>query len=326
MSIPAILNGRLRLPVIASPMFLVSNPDLVIAQCKAGVVGSFPTLNARPAEMLDEWLTRIQEALAAHDQAHPERPSAPFAVNQIVHRSNERLARDMEVCVRHRVPIVITSLGARSDVYEAVHAYGGIVLHDVTTNAFARKAVDKGADGLIAVAAGAGGHAGTQSPLALVQEIRQWWDGPLALSGAIATGRSVLAAQVMGADFAYIGSAFIATREANAAEAYKAMIVESGAEDILYSSHFTGVHGNYLKPSIVRAGLNPDTLADVEADPGKMEFSSAKAWKDIWGCGQGIGAIREICPAGEVVDRLCREYDAALAELAVLSPSRPYVL
>jgi nitronate monooxygenase len=319
MPIPAILKDRLRLPAIASPMFIVSNADLVIAQCKAGIVGSFPALNARPPELLDEWLTRIENELAAHSEAHPDRPAAPFAVNQIVHRSNGRLERDLEICIRHRVPIGITSLGARSDVYDAVHAYGGVVLHDVTTDSFARKAVDKGADGLIAVAAGAGGHAGTQSPMALLQEIRQWWDGPLALSGAIATGRSVLAARVMGADFAYIGSAFIATREANAADAYKAMIVESGAEDIVYTSHFTGVPGNYLKPSIIRAGLDPAALAD--ADPTQMDFSSAKAWKDIWGCGQGIGAVREIYPARDVVDRLCREYDAALAELAALNPS-----
>jgi nitronate monooxygenase len=317
MPIPAIPRHRLRLPVIAAPMFIVSNPDLVIAQCKAGIVGSFPALNARPPELLDDWLTRIRAELAAHDEAHSDRPSAPFAVNQIVHRSNRRLERDLEVCVRHEVPVVITSLGVRPDVYDAVHSYGGIVLHDVTTDTFARKAVDKGADGLVAVAAGAGGHAGTQSPMALVQEIRRWWDGPLALSGAIATGRSVLAARILGADFAYIGSAFIATTEACAGDAYKAMVVESDAEDILYTSHFTGVHGNYLKPSIVRAGLDPDSLA--EADAARMDFSSAKAWKDIWGCGQGIGAVREICPAGDVVNRLCREYDAALAEMAALN-------
>jgi nitronate monooxygenase len=320
MTIPALLTGRLRLPAIAAPMFIVSTPDLVIAQCKAGVVGSFPALNARPPELLDEWLTRIEAELAAHDEAHPDRLSAPFAVNQIVHRSNERLEHDLEVCVRHQVPIVITSLGARSDVYEAVHSYGGMVLHDVISNTFAHKAVAKGADGLIAVAAGAGGHAGMQSPMALLQEIRQWWAGPLVLSGAIATGRSVLAARVMGADLAYIGSAFIATREANAADAYKAMIVASGAEDIVYTSHFTGVHGNYLKPSIVRAGLDP--LALAEADPKVMDFSSAKAWKDIWGCGQGIGAIREVAAAGDVIHRLCREYDAALEELVALPSSR----
>jgi len=314
MAVPSVLKDRLRLPAIASPMFIISNPDLVIAQCKAGVVGSFPALNARPAEVLDEWLTRIREELAAHDAAHPDRPAAPYAVNQIVHRSNERLERDLEVCVKHKVPIVITSLGARPDVYEAVHSYGGIVLHDIINNTFARKAIEKGADGLIAVAAGAGGHAGTISPMALIQEIRAWWDGPLALSGAIATGRAILAAQVMGADLAYIGSAFIATEEANAPETYKSMIVDSGAEDIVYTNLFTGVHGNYLKPSIARAGLDPNALE--VSDPSKMDFSKAKTWKDIWGAGQGIGAVREVRPAAAVVDQLCREYDAALEECA----------
>lgn len=314
MAVPSVLKDRLRLPAIASPMFIISNPDLVIAQCKAGVVGSFPALNARPAELLDEWLTRIQAELAAHDAANPDRPAAPFAVNQIVHRSNQRLEQDLEVCVRHKVPIVITSLGARPDVYEAVHSYGGIVLHDVINNSFARKAVEKGADGLIAVAAGAGGHAGTQSPMALIQEIRQWWDGPLVLSGAIATGRAVLAAQAMGADLAYIGSAFIATDEANAAPDYKAMVVRSGAEDIVYTSSFTGVHGNYLKPSIIRAGLDPAALE--AADPSKMDFSQTKAWKDVWGAGQGIGAVTEVVPAAALVERLCREYEDALREFA----------
>ncbi|HEY0836096.1 MAG TPA: nitronate monooxygenase family protein [Azospirillum sp.] len=314
MAVPNVLKDRLRLPAIASPLFIISNPDLVIAQCKAGVIGSFPALNARPAEMLDEWLTRIREELAAHDAAHPDRPSAPFAVNQIVHRSNDRLEHDLEVCIKHKVPVIITSLGARPDVYEAVHAYGGIVLHDVINNTFARKAIDKGADGLIAVAAGAGGHAGTLSPMALVQEIRQWWNGPLALAGSIATGRAVLAAQVMGADLAYIGSAFIATHEANAADAYKAMIVESGAEDIVYTNWFTGVHGNYLKPSIRRSGLDPDALE--VADPSRMDFSKARAWKDIWGSGQGIGAVRAVRPAAAVVDQLCREYDEALEACA----------
>ncbi|WP_029009989.1 NAD(P)H-dependent flavin oxidoreductase [Azospirillum halopraeferens] len=320
MPVPSVLTDRLRLPVIASPMFIISNPELVIAQCKAGVVGSFPALNARPAEALDGWLTRIREELAAHDAAHPDRPSAPFAVNQIVHRSNDRLEHDLEVCVRHRVPIVITSLGARTDVYEAVHSYGGIVLHDVISDTFARKAIDKGADGLIAVAAGAGGHAGTLSPMALIQEIRRWWTGPLILSGAIATGRAVLAAQAMGADLAYIGSAFIATQEANAPPDYKAMIVDSGAEDIVYTNCFTGVHGNYLKPSIIRAGLDPATLET--SDPTKMDFSKAKAWKEIWGAGQGIGAVTAVRPAAAVVEQLRREYDDALDELAGIREAR----
>lgn len=323
MPVPAVLQGRLRLPVIGSPMFIVSGPELVIAQCKAGIVGSFPALNARPASLLDEWLSRIQEELAAHDAANPDRPSAPFAVNQIVHRSNNRLEQDLEVCVRRKVPIVVTSLGARQDVYEAVHGYGGIVLHDVVNDVFARKAVEKGADGLIAVAAGAGGHAGTISPFALVQEIRRWWNGPLALAGCMATGRAVLAAQAMGADLAYMGSAFIATTEANAHEDYKAMIVDSSADDVLYTSHFTGVAGNYLKPSIRRAGLNPDDLG--EGKSAGMDFSDgsdAKAWRDVWGCGQGIGAVRAVEPAAAVVDRLAREYDAALDELAAVRAAR----
>lgn len=313
--LPPILRDRLRLPVVASPLFILSNPDLAIAQCTAGVVGSFPALNARPKEQLESWLARMVEALAAHDRAHPDRPAAPFAVNQIVHRSNDRLEHDLELCVRFKVPIVITSLGARTDVNDAVHSYGGIVLHDVINDAFARKAIDKGADGLVAVAAGAGGHAGRLSPIALVQEIRRWFDGPLLLSGAIATGRAVLAAQAMGADLAYVGSAFIATREANAADAYKQAVVDAHADDIVYTNLFTGVHGNYLKRSIVNAGLDPDALP--ESDPSKMSFGSdrTKAWRDIWGCGQGVGAVEAVVGAAELVDRLAREYDAAVAAL-----------
>ncbi len=315
MSLPAVLN-RLRLPVIGSPLFIISTPDLVIAQCKAGIVGSFPALNARPAGMLAEWLIRIKTELAAHDAAHPGAPSAPFAVNQIVHRSNTRLEGDLAMCVKHKVPIIITSLGARPEVNAAAHSYGGIVLHDVITNAFARKAIEKGADGLIAVAAGAGGHAGVISPFALIQEIRSWWDGPLVLSGAIATGRAVLAAQAMGADLAYIGSAFIATDEANAQPGYKEMIVQSAAHDIVYTNLITGVHGNYLKPSLVKAGLDPDHLP--QSDASKMNFSegSTKAWKDIWGAGQGIGAVHEVVPAADLVARLSREYHAARKMLA----------
>ena len=313
MTIPAILRERLRLPVIASPMFIVSNPDLVIAQCKAGIIGSFPALNARPADQLEVWLDRITRELAEHDRLHPDQPSAPFAVNQIVHRSNDRLEHDMAVCAKFKVPLVITSLGARTEVYDAVHEWGGIVLHDVINNVFARKAIEKGADGLIAVAAGAGGHAGSQSPFALVQEIREWFDGPLALSGAIATGRAILAARVMGADLAYIGSAFIATHEANAVDAYKQMIVESSANDIVYTNAISGVLGNYLKASIRNAGLDPDDLPD--ADPSKMDFSTGhgkpKAWKDIWGCGQGIGAIRQVHHAADLVRRLALEYEKA---------------
>ena len=317
MSLPEILTQRLRLPVVASPLFIISNPDLVIAQCKAGIVGSFPALNARPAEALEGWLDRITAELAEHDRQHPDRPSAPFAVNQIVHRSNDRLDHDMEVCVRYKVPIVITSLGARREINDAVHSYGGIVLHDVIDNAFARKAIEKGADGLIAVAAGAGGHAGFQSPFALLQEIRQWFDGPLLLSGSIASGRSILAAQAMGADMAYIGSAFIATREANAVEGYKKMITECSAKDIVHTNLITGVHGNYLKPSLVAAGLDPDNLPT--SDPSKMDFSSQrqkpKAWKDIWGCGQGIGVLSEVQPAAELIARFEAEYRQARAEL-----------
>jgi len=312
MTRPAALQ-RLRFPVIGSPLFIISNPKLVIAQCQAGIVGSMPALNARPASQLEDWLAEITETLAAWDRAHPDRPAAPFAINQIVHRTNDRLDHDMEVCARFKVPIVITSLGARPDINDAVHAWGGIVLHDIINNTFARKAVEKGADGLIAVAAGAGGHAGVKSPFALVQEIRAWFDGPLALSGSIATGDAVLAAQAMGADFAYIGSAFIATEEARASDEYKQCIVDSTSDDIVYSSLFTGVHGNYLKPSIRNAGLDPDNLP--ESDPSRMDFGggagSRKAWKDIWGCGQGIGAVDAVVPAADLVARLQREYDAA---------------
>lgn len=317
MALPANLKSRLRLPVIGSPLFIVSNPKLVIAQCKAGIVGSFPALNARPAAQLEEWLIEITTELAAYDAAHPEAPSAPFAVNQIVHRSNDRLMHDLDMCVKYKVPIVITSLGAREDVNAAIHSYGGIVLHDIINNKFAKKAIEKGADGIIAVAAGAGGHAGTTSPFALIQEIREWFKGPLALSGSIATGDSVLAAVAMGADVAYIGSAFIATEEANASESYKQCIVDSSADDIVYSATFTGVHGNYLKPSIVAAGLDPDKVS--VADPSKMDFgttgNAAKAWKDIWGCGQGIGAVHEVLPAAKLVERLASEYAAAKARV-----------
>ena len=317
MALPPILKN-LPLPIIGSPLFIVSNPKLVIAQCKAGVVGSMPALNARPAELLDEWLAEITEALAAHDRANPDKPAAPFAINQIVHKSNDRLEHDLEVCAKYKVPIVITSLGARTDVNEAVHAWGGVVLHDVINNFFAKKAIEKGADGLIAVAAGAGGHAGVKSPFALIQEIREWFDGPVALSGSIASGGAVLAAQAMGADFAYIGSAFIATDEARAVDAYKQMIVDSSSDDIIYSNLFTGVHGNYLKGSIVNAGLDPENLA--ESDSSKMSFSggeSKKAWKDIWGCGQGIGHIKKVVPAGELVARLAAEYHEARERLAL---------
>ena len=314
-TLPPVLQ-KPTLPVIGSPLFIISNPKLVIEQCKAGIVGSMPALNARPAELLDEWLAEITETLAAWDKANPDRPSAPFAINQIVHKSNDRLEHDMQVCAKYKVPIVITSLGAREDVNQAVHAWGGIVLHDVINNKFARKAVEKGADGLIAVAAGAGGHAGTKSPFALVQEIRDWFDGPLALSGSIASGGAILAAQAMGADFAYIGSAFIATHEARAADAYKQAIVECTSDDIIYSNLFTGVHGNYLAPSIRAAGLDPEHLP--ESDPSKMNFgggAAAKAWKDIWGCGQGIGAIQKVVPTCELVARLRAEYDAARMKL-----------
>jgi nitronate monooxygenase len=318
MSLPPVLR-RLRLPVIGAPLFIISNPKLVIAQCQAGIVGAMPALNARPASQLDEWLAEITESLAAWDRMHPDRPAAPYAINQIVHKSNDRLEHDMAICAKYRVPVVITSLGARTDVNDAVRGWGGIVLHDVINDFFARKAIDKGADGLIAVAAGAGGHAGVKSPFALVQEIRAWFSGPLALSGAIATGAAVLAAQAMGADLAYIGSAFIATEEARASDAYKQAIVEGSSDDIVYSSLFTGVHGNYLKASIRAAGLDPDNLP--ESDPSKMDFgggeSAKKAWKDIWGCGQGIGAIRQVVPTAELVARLAREYQAARARLSL---------
>jgi nitronate monooxygenase len=314
--LPPVLQN-LSLPVIGSPLFIISNPQLVIAQCKAGIVGSMPALNARPAEQLDDWLAEITETLAAHNQAHPDKPAAPFAINQIVHKSNDRLDHDMQVCAKYKVPIIITSLGAREDVNQAVHAWGGVVLHDIINNKFAHKAIEKGADGLIAVAAGAGGHAGTKSPFALIQEIRQWFEGPLALSGSIASGGAVLAAQAMGADFAYIGSAFIATHEARAQDAYKQAIVESTSDDIVYSNLFTGVHGNYLAPSIRAAGLDPENLP--ESDPSKMNFggSSTKAWKDIWGCGQGIGSIGAVTSTSELVGRLRLEYAAARARLTL---------
>jgi nitronate monooxygenase len=318
MALPPILRDRLRLPVIAAPMFIVSTPDLVIAQCKAGIVGSFPALNARPESLLDEWLHRITEELAAWDRDNPDAPSAPFAVNQIVYKTNTRLEHDLLACVKHKVPIVISSLGARPEVNDAVHSYGGITLHDIINVRHAHKAIEKGADGVIAVAAGAGGHAGMQSPFALVQEIRAWFDGPLVLSGAIATGRAVLAAQAAGADLGYIGSAFIATEEANASDRYKQMIVESSASDIVYTNLFTGVHGNYLRGSIAATGMDPDKLEGF--DPTTMDFgsggnTSAKAWKDIWGSGQGIGAVTEVVPAAELVARLAREYQDARAAL-----------
>jgi len=309
MTLPALLENRLSVPVIAAPLFIISQPELVLAQCRAGVVGSFPSLNARPSGVFEQWLQRLTAELTPAD--------APFAVNLIVHRSNDRLAEDVALCVKYKVPMVITSLGARPEINEAIHSYGGIVFHDVINDIFAHKAIEKGADGLIAVAAGAGGHAGTLSPFALIQEIREWFDGPLALSGSIANGNAVAAARAMGADVGYVGSAFIATQEAAAAPAYKQMIVDSEAEDIVYSNLFTGVHGNYLRPSIVAAGLDPNALAT--SDPSKMDFASLnegkKAWRDIWGCGQGIGAIHEVVPAAELVARLGREYRAALARL-----------
>ncbi|HRO54106.1 MAG TPA: nitronate monooxygenase family protein [Alicycliphilus sp.] len=315
-SLPPALQ-KLSLPVIGAPLFIISNPQLVIAQCQAGIVGSMPALNARPAAQLEDWLAEITETLAAWDRAHPEHPAAPFAINQIVHKSNDRLEHDMQVCAKYKVPIVITSLGAREDVNQAVHGWGGIVLHDIINNKFARKAIEKGADGLIAVAAGAGGHAGVKSPFALIQEIRQWFDGPIALSGAIASGGAILAAKAMGADFAYIGSAFIATKEARAHDAYKQAIVDGSSDDIVYSNLFTGVHGNYLAASIRAAGLDPENLP--ESDPSKMNFGgdAKKAWKDIWGCGQGIGSITEVVPAAELVARLAREYQTARARLTL---------
>ena len=316
MPLPAALQD-LPLPIIGAPLFIVSNPKLVLAQCLAGVVGAMPALNARPASQLDEWLAQISETIEAHNRAHPDRPAAPFAINQIVHKSNDRLDQDMALCAKYRVPIVITSLGARPEVNQAVHAWGGVVLHDIINNTFAHKAIEKGADGLIAVAAGAGGHAGVKSPFALVQEIREWFDGPLALSGAIANGASVLAALAMGADFAYIGSAFVATEEARAVQAYKDMIVQSTSDDIVYSNLFTGVHGNYLKGSIRNAGLDPDKLP--QSDATKMNFggNATKAWKDIWGCGQGIGAVKQVLPARALIERLVQEMGVARARLAL---------
>ncbi len=319
--LPNALQG-LRIPMIAAPLFIISVPELVIAQCKAGIVGSFPALNAREDEgeppLLDAWLTQISEELDRHNQANPDTPAAPFAVNQIVHRSNGRLERDLEICVRHKVPIWITSLGARVEVNEAAHSCGGVVLHDIINNTFARKAIDKGADGLVAVAAGAGGHAGQQSPFALIREIREWFDGPVALSGAIATGEALLAARALGADFGYVGSPFIATDEANAVQGYKDMIVDAGAEDIVYSSLFTGVWGNYLRGSVEAAGMDPDNLPT--ADAASMNFSSGsskpKAWKTIWGSGQGVGAVTSIGPAAAIVDRIASEYAEAQARLA----------
>jgi nitronate monooxygenase len=311
--LPGALN-HLPLPIIGSPLFIISNPKLVIAQCISGVVGSMPALNARPAEQLEEWLIEITETLAAYNKANPDKPAAPFAINQIVHKSNDRLEYDMHMCVKYKVPIIITSLGAREDINAAAHSYGGVVLHDIINNKHARKAIEKGADGLIAVAAGAGGHAGVKSPFALIQELRQWFDGPIALSGSISTGAAVLAAQAMGADFAYIGSAFIATEEARAADAYKQSIVDSNSDDIVYSNLFTGVHGNYLAPSIRNAGMDPDNLE--VSDPSKMNFGGdkSKAWKDIWGCGQGIGSITKVQSTADYVAQLKREYAEAKAK------------
>ena len=314
--LPAAL-ANLPFPVIASPLFIISNPKLVIEQCKAGVVGSMPALNARPAEQLEEWLIEITETLAAYNKANPDKPAAPFAINQIVHKSNDRLEHDMAMCVKYKVPIIITSLGAREDINQATHSYGGVVLHDIINNKFAHKAIEKGADGLIAVAAGAGGHAGEKSPFALIQEIRQWFDGPVALSGSIASGDAVLAAQAMGADFAYIGSAFIATHEARAADAYKQAIVDCNSDDIVYSNLFTGVHGNYLAPSIKSAGLDPANLP--VSDPSTMNFGgdAKKAWKDIWGCGQGIGAVDAVVSTADFVAKLKQQYASARARLAL---------
>ncbi|MCM2434180.1 NAD(P)H-dependent flavin oxidoreductase [Agrobacterium rosae] len=315
--LPSVLRDNLRLPVVASPLFIISHPELTLAQCKAGIVGSFPALNARPESQLDEWLAMMTEDLAAHNAANPERPAAPFAVNQIVHTSNKRLEHDLGLCVKYKVPIVISSLGAVPEVNAAIHSYGGIVLHDVINNRHASSAIRKGADGLIAVATGAGGHAGTLSPFALVQEIREWFDGPLLLAGAISNGGAILAAQAMGADMAYIGSPFIATTEARASDAYKQAIVEAQASDIVYSNYFTGIHGNYMKASILAAGMDPDNLP--VADPSKMDFgaptSGAKAWKDIWGAGQGVGAVKAVEPVSALVDRLASEYTTAKSRL-----------
>jgi nitronate monooxygenase len=317
-ALPPILQN-LPLPIIGSPLFIISNPKLVIEQCKAGVVGSMPALNARPAELLDEWLAEITETLAAYNRANPTKPAAPFAINQIVHKSNDRLDHDMALCAKYKVPIIITSLGAREDVNQAVHAWGGVVLHDIINNKFAHKAIDKGADGLIAVAAGAGGHAGVKSPFALVQEIREWFDGPLALSGSIANGAAVLAAQAMGADFAYIGTAFIATEEARADERYKQSIVDGNSDDIVYSNLFTGVHGNYLAPSIRNAGLDPENLPTSDANAMNFGSNRVKPWKDIWGSGQGIGAVKKVLPARELVQRLASEYAVARDRLAAIA-------
>lgn len=314
-NLPPVL-ANLPFPAVAAPLFIISNPKLVIAQCTAGIVGSMPALNARPAEQLDDWLAEITEGLAAHNAKHPDKPAAPFAINQIVHRSNDRLEHDMELCEKYKVPIVITSLGAREDVNKAVQSWGGIVLHDVINNRFAHKAIEKGADGLICVAAGAGGHASVKSPFAMIQEVREWFDGPVLLSGSIASGGAILAAQAMGADLAYIGSPFIATDEARAVDEYKQMVVNSNSDDIVYSNFYTGVHGNYLKGSIVNAGMDPDSLP--EADPSKMNFGGGgekRAWRDIWGCGQGVGAIRKVVPAAELIARFRQEYDAAKAQL-----------
>ena len=317
MALPDILKNHLRLPAIGAPLFIIANPALVTEQCKSGIIGAFPALNARTPAQLDEWLAEITEGLQQYSQQHPDQPAAPFAVNQIVHRSNLRLQQDLELCIKYKVPVVISSLGAVPEVNAAIHSYGGIVLHDVINNRHAHSAIRKGADGLIAVAAGAGGHAGTLSPFALMAEIREWFDGPVALSGAISSGSAILAAQAMGADLAYIGSPFIATKEANAVDAYKEMIVQSSAKDIVYSNYFTGIHGNYLRPSVEAAGMDPDHLP--EADPSKMDFekatTGAKAWKDIWGCGQGIGAVKEILPAGQLVERWTEQYKAAKSAL-----------
>lgn len=314
MSVPALLKN-LKLPVIGAPLFIISNKEMVLEQCKAGIVGSFPALNARGEGEFESWLQFLTEELDKYNQANPDSPAAPFAVNQIVHSSNTRLHQDLELCVKYQVPMMITSLGAKQEVNQAAHSYGGIVLHDVINQRFARKAIEKGADGLIAVAAGAGGHAGELSPFALIQEIRQWFDGPLALSGSMATGNAVLAAQAMGADFAYIGSAFIATEEANAAQAYKQMVVDCGGEDIVYSNYFTGVHGNYLKPSISAAGMDPENLPEGDISTMKFNESDSKAWKDIWGCGQGIGSVNSIEKVADVVTRLNGEYRSAKKDL-----------
>ena len=315
MAVPSILKDRLALPAIASPLFIISHPPLVIEQCKAGVVGSFPALNARPASQLDEWLSEITETLDAYNKANPDKPAAPFAVNQIVHRSNDRLEHDVEMCVKYKVPIVITSLGARPELNDAIHSYGGITLHDIINNRFAHKAIEKGADGLIAIAAGAGGHAGTLSPIALIQEIREWFDGPLLLGGAIATGQAILAAQAMGADMGYIGSAFIATKEARAVDTYKQMIADSTAEDIVYSNLFTGVHGNYLKGSVVAAGMDPANLPEGNVKTMDFGTDKVKAWKDIWGSGQGVGAVKDVVPVADLVSRLVSEYETARERL-----------